>query len=69
MSEKNILLKMTIEKNRLIHEAICRFLGHEPSLEEKKAFKITHRLGESNIYYHGKLISNVRYHYMDDPLL
>ena len=69
MSEKNILVKMTIEKTRLINEAIVRFLGHEPTKEERKAFKITHRLGESNIYYNGKLISNVRYHYMDDPLL
>ena len=62
-------MKMTIEKTRLINEAIHRFLGHAPDKEEKKAFKITHRLGESNIYYHGKLITIVRYHHTDDPLL
>lgn len=60
MSE-NVLLKMTIEKTRLINEMISNFLGHEPSEEEKKQFNIMHRLGESIIYYNGDLIGSVKY--------
>ena len=61
MSEKNVLLKMTMEKARLINELITSFLGHEPTMEEKKQFHIMNRLGESIIYYKGDLVGTVRY--------
>jgi len=61
MSEKNILMKMSIEKKKMIKEVITNFLGHEPSPEEKKQFNIMHSLGESNIYYKGVLIGHVAY--------
>jgi hypothetical protein len=61
MSEKNVLLKMTMEKNRMINELITKFLGHEPSKEEKKEFKIMNRLGESIIYFKGELVGHVKY--------
>lgn len=61
MSEKNILLKMTMEKNRLIHELISTFLGHAPNKEEKKQFSILNSLGESIIYYKGELVGTIRY--------
>ena len=61
MSEKNVLLKMTMEKNRMINELITQFLGHEPSKEEKREFKIMNRLGESIIYFKGELVGNVKY--------
>ena len=60
MSE-NVLLKMTIEKARLINELIAGFLGHEPSEEEKKQFNIMNRLGESIIYFNGEFIGTVKY--------
>jgi len=60
MSE-NVLLKMTIEKARLINEMIIGFLGHEPSEEEKKQFNIMNRLGESIIYFNGEFIGTVKY--------
>ena len=68
MSEKNVLLKMTIEKARMINELITRFLGHEPTREEKKQFNIMNRLGESIIYFKGDLIGTVKYE-MDDGLI
>ena len=61
MSEKNILLRMTMEKNRLINELILNFLGHTPDIEEKKYFNILNRLGESIVYYKGELVGSVRY--------
>jgi hypothetical protein len=61
MSEKNVLLKMTIEKARMINEMITGFLGHEPTREEKKQFHIMNRLGESIIYHKGFLIGSVKY--------
>jgi hypothetical protein len=61
MPEKNVLLKMTIEKARMIHELITKFLGHEPTREEKKQFHIMNRLGESVIYHKGDLVGTVRY--------
>jgi hypothetical protein len=67
MSEKNILAKMTLEKNRLVNEVIFRFLGHTPSKEERRTFKVTHRLGESSIYHKGKFIGTVHFHSKDDP--
>ena len=63
---ENILLKKTEEKNRLINEVILNFLGHAPSRLERKAFTFMHRLGESSIYYQGKLIDIVRYEARDD---
>lgn len=61
MSEKNVLLKMTIEKARMINEMITKFLGHEPTKEEKKNFYVMNRLGESIIYYKGNLVGSVQY--------
>jgi hypothetical protein len=61
MSEKNVLLKMTMEKARLINELITKFLGHEPTKEEKKQFHIMNRLGESIIYFKGDLVGTVKY--------
>jgi hypothetical protein len=66
MSE-NVLLKMTIEKARLINEMIIKFLGHEPSKEERKKFNIMNRLGESIIYFNGDFIGTVKYE-ADDGL-
>lgn len=60
MSEKNVLLRMTLEKLQLIHQLITEFLGHDPSTEEKKDFKIMHQLGQSLVYYQGKLIGFVK---------
>ena len=54
-------MKMTLEKNRLIKERIASFLGHEPSKEERKEFKVMHSLAESEIYHKGKLIGNIRF--------
>ena len=61
MSEKNVLLKMTMEKARLINELITNFLGHEPTKEEKKQFHVMSRLGESIIYFKGDLVGTVKY--------
>jgi hypothetical protein len=61
MSEKNVLLKMTIEKAKMINELITKFLGHEPTKEEKKNFYVMNRLGESIIYYKGDLVGSVEY--------
>lgn len=61
MSEKNILVKMTMEKNRLVHELISTFLGHTPNVEEKKQFSILNSLGESIIYYKGELVGTIKY--------
>lgn len=67
MSE-NVLLKMTIEKARLINEMITKFLGHEPSKEERKQFNIMSRLGESIVYFNGDFIGTVTYE-VDDGFL
>lgn len=69
MSEKNVLLKMTMEKSRLINEMITKFLGHEPSTEEKKQFHVMNRLRESIIYYKGDLIGTVKYVADDGPVI
>ncbi len=69
MSEKNILMKMTKEKNRKINELITQFLGHEPTEAERKEFKIMNQLGESIIYYHGELVGTVRYKADEGPIL
>ena len=66
MSEQNILMRMTMEKNRLIKEMITRFLGHEPSGAEKKQFNIMHTLGECNIYFKGDLIGHVAFDTEDE---
>lgn len=68
MPEKNVLLKMTMEKARMINELITKFLGHEPTKEEKKQFHIMNRLGESIIYHNGELVGTVKYK-TDDGLL
>lgn len=66
--EKNVLLKMTMEKARMINELITKFLGHEPTREEKKQFYIMNRLGESVVYFKGDLVGTVRYE-TDDGLI
>jgi len=68
MSEKNVLLKMTMEKSKLINELITKFLGHEPTKDEKKEFHIMNCLGESIIYHKGYLIGTVEYK-IDDGLV
>jgi len=68
MSEKNVLLKMTMEKARMINELITKFLGHEPTKEEKKQFHIMNHLGESVIYHQGSLVGTVKYQ-VDDGLV
>ena len=68
MPESNILMKMTIEKNRLIKEAIVKFLGHEPTKEERKNFNIMHSLNESNIYYKGMWIGDIKNDTTDDSV-
>lgn len=69
MPHKNVLMKMTMEKNRMINELIKKFLGHEPNAEEKKQFNIMNRLGESIIYYKGELVGTVKYSADEDPIL
>ncbi len=69
MSEKNVLLKMTMEKARMINELITKFLGHEPTREEKKRFHIMNRLGESIIYFKGDLVGTVKYETDDGPVI
>jgi hypothetical protein len=69
MSEKNVLLKMTMEKARLINELITMFLGHEPTKEEKKQFHIMNRLGESIVYFKGDLVGTVKYETDDEPIM
>jgi hypothetical protein len=69
MSEKNVLLKMTMEKARLINELITKFLGHEPTKEEKKQFHIMNRLGESIIYFKGDLLGTVKYETDDGHIM
>jgi hypothetical protein len=69
MPEKNILMKMTIEKNKRIKEVITKFLGHEPSEEDKKQFNILTRLEESIIYYKGELVGTVRYKADEGPII
>ena len=64
MSE-NILVRMSIQKSKMIQEIIREFVGHEPSAEERKEFKIMHQLDESLIYHKGKLIAQVK-HGVDD---
>lgn len=61
MSEGNILLKMTAEKDRRIREFVVRFLGHEPAREERKLFTFIHTLGLSKIYFKGQLVEVLKY--------
>ena len=63
---QNILSKMIEEKNRLIHQVILHFLGHSPSTKERREFTFMHRLGESQIYYKGKLVDVIRYETQDE---
>ena len=59
--EDHILMKLTAEKNRRISEFIKGFLGHTPSPEEKKQFTLVHSLGESRIYFRGRLVAHLKY--------
>jgi hypothetical protein len=61
MSEEHILMKMTAEKNKRLKEFVIRFIGHEPSKEERKEFTFIHTLGESKIYYKRKLVEVLKY--------
>lgn len=69
MSSKNVLMKMTMEKNRMINEVIEKFLGHEPNAEEKKQFKIINTLSESICYHKGEFIGIVKYQADEGPIL
>jgi len=69
MTEKNVLLKMTMEKARMINELITKVLGHEPSWAEKKQFHIMSRLGESIIYHKGHLVGTVKYEFDDGYIM
>lgn len=69
MSDANILLKMTMEKTRLIEEMIVQFLGYKPTWKERKTFSIMNKLGESSIYYKGKYIGTVKYDPMEETVI
>ena len=69
MSDANILLKMTMEKTRLIEEMIVQFLGYKPTWKERKTFSIMNKLGESSIYYKEKYIGTVRYDPMEETII
>jgi hypothetical protein len=60
MTESNVLAKMAIEKKKMIEELIARFLGHHPTKEDLKEFKIMHGLNESQIYYKTVLIGTAK---------
>jgi hypothetical protein len=64
----NVLQKLTEEKNRMITEVITKFLGHEPTQEDRKFFKVINRLGESIIYYQGELICSIKYETVNDTI-
>ena len=66
MSDANVLLEMTIQKAKLIEQMIIQFLGHPPSWNERKAFKVMNRLGESTIYHKGEFVGIVTYLPMND---
>lgn len=68
MTRDNILMKITLEKNRMINEVITNFLGHKPTKEDKKQFNIINQLGESIIYYKGELICSIRYQAVEDNI-
>lgn len=62
----NILMKMALEKKRIVKEFINNFLGHEPSKEERKQFTIMHSLDESKIYFKGSFIGDLIFN-TNDP--
>ena len=66
MIHDNVLVEMSEAKNKLVHDFIENFLGHEPSNEERKEFTIMHGLNESQIYYQGSLIGNLNYEISDN---
>jgi hypothetical protein len=68
MSDANILVRMAIEKTRLIEELIVQYLGHKPTWLERKAFSIMNKLGESSIYYKGEYVGTVRYEDFDETI-
>ena len=53
----------------MITEFIEDFLGHLPSAEEKKEFKIMHSLSESAIYHKGKFIGKVSFDTDEGPVI
>lgn len=69
MSDANILMKMTIEKTRLIEELIVQFLGYKPTWKERRAFIIMNKLGESSIYFKGKHIGTVTYEPVEEAII
>jgi len=60
---------MSSAKNELVKEFITKFLGHDPSKNERKEFTIMHGLSESKIYYQGNLIGNLNYEITDPSVL
>jgi hypothetical protein len=69
MSDANILMKMTIEKARLIEEMIVQFLGYKPTWRERKTFSVMNKLGESSVYHRGKYIGTVRYDPIEETII
>ncbi len=69
MSDSNILMKMTMEKSRLIEEMIIQFLGYKPSWKERKAFSILNKLDESSVYYKGKYVGTVKYQPAEETVI
>jgi hypothetical protein len=69
MSDPNILMKMTIEKTRLIEEMIVQFLGYKPTWKERKAFSVMNKLGESSIYHKGNYIGTVKYEPVEETII
>lgn len=69
MSDNHILLKMALEKSRMIEEVITHFLGHKPSWKERRLFSVMHSLEESSIYHKGECIGTVRFETVDDLVI
>ena len=69
MSDANVLLQMTLERTRLLEEWIVQLLGHVPSWNERKAFRILNRLGESTIYHKKQLVGTVYYQPMQELVI
>lgn len=66
MLKENVLLDQSKEKNRLVNNFLEAFLGHNPSVEERRRFTIMNRLNESLIYFKGQLIGHLRYYVKDN---
>jgi len=68
MNEDHILIRMAAEKNEKVRAFVLDFLGHEPQKEEKKQFTFVHTLGESKVYYKGRLVETLHYNTVDNTV-